>query len=725
MKHNYSTLFFSLFLFFSVSCYAQVPTRKLAKDAFNQIVRFHDTEQPAIFEVQKKILSKKESSNSISDGFVGIPVTVDKGLLDGKWHFSPKNGGNIWKLSLRIKEVKATSIYFDKFFLPEGAEMFVYNKDKTYIFGPVTAHENTLDSTFATDLVKTGDITIEVFEPIYAKNKVIINVGTAMYIDGDGDDGVDGDTQGDIKECNVNVSCSSQGNAWENESKAVAMIFDPLRQRRWCSGVLVNNACHNLSPMFLTAYHCVEWSDGVLDWGSLSPSNLNSVNHFVFRFGYKTTSCSNTSEVISMSLYGADVVADVVNSDVALFKLRQKPASNSDISYAGWSRNQTTGQVTAIHHPQGNPMKISHTDVNSSPVASKSPLSDFPTSALNFWKVFFTEGTVEGGSSGAPYFDQSHRVFATHHASSRDCIERRGNAGKFDNAWNGGLGTHLSDDPSVTTTNTIAIPYLDIPDNLCYNSPMTVVNLPQISGWSLTGASIQGAHLTNWFQSIAPDVGFSGEGFLELQLKPSGITCNDPLILRKTFNVGIAKPDVFVYNYWNCDGWIYVTNVQPGTTYNWTIRRGWQTFYYQNTSSVYLPNMGSGFGNLEYAVVASNACASTYTNGTHQLQGCNGGWYSAKPVDENTGKKHNWKMQLSPNPATNDLNVSLSDYNERQLHTLGDVKIFNMTGQVVYETKQVLEDNMRLNIQSLNNGFYILEVRGEDFATRQRFNVSR
>ena len=82
-------------------------------------------------------------------------------------------------------------------------------------------------------------------------------------------------------------------------------------------------------------------------------------------------------------------------------------------------------------------------------------------------------------------------------------------------------------------------------------------------------------------------------------------------------------------------------------------------------------------------------------------------------------------MQLSPNPVSNDLNIALSAYDERLMHTMGEMNVVNMMGQTVYQAKQVLDNNMRLNTQNLNNGFYILEIKGKGFSTRQRFNVSR
>ena len=88
-------------------------------------------------------------------------------------------------------------------------------------------------------------------------------------------------------------------------------------------------------------------------------------------------------------------------------------------------------------------------------------------------------------------------------------------------------------------------------------------------------------------------------------------------------------------------------------------------------------------------------------------------------------KTHNWTMQLSPNPVSNDLNIALSAYDERLMHTMGEMNVVNMMGQTVYQAKQVLDNNMRLNTQNLNNGFYILEIKGKGFSTRQRFNVSR
>ena len=461
----------------------------------------------------------------------------------------------------------------------------------------------------------------------------------------------------------------------------------------------------------LTATHC-------LDGGNSNPSNWS------FRFKFRNSSCGGTNTTSYASVFGATEIVrspgGTTSTDALLLQLNYKPASQSGITYAGWSRNINITGITALHHPRKHPLKVSTAPA---PTAVTDQIVGSRTLSAA-WEVAWGQNmNTQPGSSGSGYFDQDGRLVGQHSAgSSEQCTIREGLGGRFDIYWNEGFGVHLSDDPSVMTTNTIAIPYIDIPDDLCGDSPMNILNFPYSNSFPLSGGSIEGAHLTSFFQSIAPNPGYNGVGFIELQFSPPGITCNDPLILRKTFNVGIVTPEVQLYHNWDCSGWVYVTNVIPNTTYNWVVSYGGQT-YYQQGSSVYLPP-SSGSGNVYYYLEASNTCASTWVEGDRQLQGCYGP-NSAKPTDATTAKNYDWKMQLSPNPATNDLNITLSDYNERLLHTLGDVKIFNMTGQVVYQSKQVLSDNMRMNIQNLNNGFYILEVRGQDFTTRQRFNVSR
>ena len=212
-------------------------------------------------------------------------------------------------------------------------------------------------------------------------------------------------------------------------------------------------------------------------------------------------------------------------------------------------------------------------------------------------------------------------------------------------------------------------------------------------------------------------------------MQPFGVTCNDPLIVRKDFWVGLPlTPQVSFIPGVECYGWLSVDNPMPNVTYTWVVSRG-QNTYYMTGSAIYVQHLGPNYPSFSYELTATNTCGSVTVSGGGNLTNCDGPFFnspnsSSLAMTAKT-KTYNWTMQLSPNPVSNDLNIALSAYDERLMHTMGEMHVANMMGQTVYKAQQVLDNNMRLNTQNLNNGFYILEIKGEGFSTRQRFNVSR
>ena len=140
-------------------------------------------------------------------------------------------------------------------------------------------------------------------------------------------------------------------------------------------------------------------------------------------------------------------------------------------------------------------------------------------------------------------------------------------------------------------------------------------------------------------------------------------------------------------------------------------------------SAIYVPNLGPNYPSFNYELTVTNTCGSVTVSGGGNLTNCGGP--AIIGTTSSSLKAKVWKMQLSPNPVNNELTINLSEYDDYLMHTMGEMHVVNMMGQTVYQAKQVLDNNMRLNTQNLNNGFYILEIKGEGFSTRQRFNVSR
>ena len=717
MKRNYSIL---CLIFLGLTLHAQVATHIILPEDINKYSSLFSLENIKFFTAPKFDLTGVEKEDS-TDQVNGKPPRFGKsaeftlGIKDGTWQYDFKRGGRIWTLGITSSKAKAISLLFRKLSIPNGGELFIYNSDKTVVFGPVTKQETIKSERFISDLVNGDKIILELFEPIGAKDKSEIEVerllhAYKLFVN---------DNPGTILNCHRDIACP-EGNNFLDEARAVALVFDAVAGR-WCSGALLNNACQNGRPTFMSARHCLDMNgDGVVTAGErANPSN------WVFRFNYKSPSCNGGDSPYWLSILGGAVLrAEAVNSDAILVEFQNRPQSGSGITYLGWSRNINVTSAACISHPQGNVMKIAID--NQPPIIENSPLLATPNAV---WRTTWDNGTVQQGSSGGPYLDQNRRVFASVHggAAIPTCDDRFSWGGRFDMSWEGGFNAFLSDDPSVMTTNTIGIPSFNIPNELCNNVPINLTNMPP--NMSVFGGSLVGANLTGWFSGIEPQQGFNGLGHFELQFKPNGIICNDPLIIRSNFWVGPPlAPQVSFMPGVECYGWLSVDNANPTHNYNWTITRGGNT-YYVSGPAAYLNHLGPNYASVSYSVTASNTCGSVTVTGNETLTNCDGPFFnspnSSSLVMTAKTKTYNWTMQLSPNPVSNDLNIALSAYDERLMHTMGEMHVVNMMGQTVYKAQQVLDNNMRLNTQNLNNGFYILEIKGAGFSTRQRFNVSR
>jgi len=288
--------------------------------------------------------------------------------------------------------------------------------------------------------------------------------------------------------CNINANCAG-GNGWDNEKNSIAIIVvDGAEQ---CTGSLIMNSCNTNIPYFLTANHC-------LDAGNLP--------NWVFQFQTLSTDCAtNTGWREDIQFNGCTLRANSAITDFALLQLNNTPPVNSGLFYSGWSR-QTTGNTstTILHHPAGDLMKISR-DINA-PVTLNS---------LNreVWQLDLDLGIVQGGSSGAPYYNQNHQIIGQHFRRPDALILPVCNitvthGGRFNVSWTGGgtNATRLSNwlDPNnlgnITTTTT-NVANLVTPINLgnpailgagvfCNTASYSIPNLPANTTviWSVPAA---------------------------------------------------------------------------------------------------------------------------------------------------------------------------------------------------------------------------------------------
>jgi lysyl endopeptidase len=160
------------------------------------------------------------------------------------------------KFTVVTASSKSISANFDQFYLPVGAELYVYSENGEMITGPITEAENNANGFWGTWVFKGGKLTIEVKVPIENKSLLRLHISSVGYGFKDiyrTEVGSFGESQG----CNINVLCAPIGTGWENQRNSVALILD-ANSEALCSGALINNTCNLNIPFLLTANHCFD-----------------------------------------------------------------------------------------------------------------------------------------------------------------------------------------------------------------------------------------------------------------------------------------------------------------------------------------------------------------------------------------------------------------------------------------------------------------------------------
>ncbi|MFZ4400087.1 MAG: T9SS type A sorting domain-containing protein [Bacteroidales bacterium] len=363
---------------------------------------------------------------------MGILLAVEKGIHNsGSWT-TLSNGDKLWQLRIRAKGALATSLYYDRFYLPSGSRLYVYNDDKTNLIGAFTTKNNHKSGYFATELTNGDACILEYYQPFAVRDTVIINISDINFAYR-GVNVINNNKYGfgSSGSCEVNINCS-EGNLWQNEKAGVARINIRIGSvSKWCSGSLVNNTLQDFKPYLLTADHC-----------GLGASAAN-ISQWMFYFNYEASGCSNPSEegmLASQSMTGAVKVANGGNagttgSDFLLLLLNEKVPESYNPYFLGWDRSgDTSVSGVCIHHPGGDIKKIS--------TYNSTTISSAYNTALSHWKVYWDatangHGVTEGGSSGSPLFNSSGKIIGTLTGGTSDCSSQTEPDfyGKFDWHW--------------------------------------------------------------------------------------------------------------------------------------------------------------------------------------------------------------------------------------------------------------------------------------------------
>jgi PKD repeat protein len=398
------------------------------------------------FDIQKQIAA----DNQETEGMVAVPLKMGKVLPvnlnmenAGEWMDLP-DGTRIWQLTVKLPDALASMLYYDHFRIPEGGKLFIYSADKRQILGAYTHKTNASQRLFATELVRGDAFTLEYVSPaankqaiytkadlphiqitgiVYVYNYVAVyKPENKLRLAGFGNSG----------SCEVNVNCE-EGDLWQDQKKGVVKTISSIGNTTYlCSGTLINNAAQDLTPYYLSAYHC------------FADQTEAELAQTAFYFHYETETCENGEEPTDYkTLIGAELL--VMNpiegeSDGALLLLKDRIPDDYNVFFNGWdNRNVAPTSGVSIHHPAGDVKKISTYSV--APASSTWTGGNLGAYDAH-WDVRFVEtpngwGVTEPGSSGSPLFNQNGLVVGTLTGGTATCSYPYGTSqyGKLGYHW--------------------------------------------------------------------------------------------------------------------------------------------------------------------------------------------------------------------------------------------------------------------------------------------------
>ncbi len=361
---------------------------------------------------------------------IAVSVPVNRSIEESGTWTSLSGRKQIWRLKLSCAGASAMNISFSDFYLPANARLFIYNPDRSCYIGAFINSNNRNNHIFSTELIPGDAIILELETASEVRDEIRLLISEISYAYRFIPDFIT--RRGSSGDCEVNINCP-EGNDWQDQKRSVARIYVKSNGGFfWCTGSLLNNTRQDRQPLFLTADHCAP------------VPTVEDLSKWVFYFNYEAPGCENPATTPeSKTLTGATLLAhaSTVGSDFMLLKLDEDVPVYYEPYYNGWNReNLPSPDGVTIHHPAGDIKKIS---TYTSPLIS-SKWGGIPGT---HWEVTWTQtdngwGVTEGGSSGAPLFDNYGRVVGTLTGGQSDCDAIGSNGpdqpdyyGKFSYSW--------------------------------------------------------------------------------------------------------------------------------------------------------------------------------------------------------------------------------------------------------------------------------------------------
>ena len=339
-----------------------------------------------------------------------------------------ETGKELYRLVISSPGAMAMTLTYSDFFIPnDGSKLYIYNANRTALLGAYTYETHPKHGVFSNEPVQGDELILEYVPGASAEMPSLLISGIGyIYYPHIGIGSLNKTQKGfNPGEDNSDPTCQVRsgincpdGAEWQTEKAGVIqMVMYEEGYLGCCSANLLNNTNEDFAPYIISAAHCINGDNE-------KPLTIqDDLDKWTFRFHYEKPTCSNGSEGLSRgkSIIGCTVktylpITDekgTPKSDGLLLLANNKVPENYRVYYNGWDRRTPLpkGKVTGIHHPSGDAKKIC-----SSPELLGLGTWDTPGSAggkMAHFRVEFTHGDTEGGSSGSSLFDKNHLVIGT------------------------------------------------------------------------------------------------------------------------------------------------------------------------------------------------------------------------------------------------------------------------------------------------------------------------
>ncbi|PLX06595.1 MAG: hypothetical protein C0596_14830 [Marinilabiliales bacterium] len=591
MKRLYKFTLLSLtIVLFSLNIFAQNQTVK-TPDSFVHNLSIENIDHLELVPPSHDLIKSEDLIDEKNGQMMKIArlLPVDANVDNSGTWTELDNGKMIWRLHMSSNGARSSVVHFDRFKLPAGSELWVYNPDHSVILGPYTSEDNIKGEEFSIGMIYGEDLIIEYSARMEKSDdgdiipiKPDMQIAAYSYVYR-GEDMFDnrakGTGYGASDDCQVNINCS-EGDNWRDEQKGVARIYCVEGwSAGYCTGTLVNNTSNDETPYFLTADHCGTDSDA------------GDFNQWIFKFNYESSGCTATSEPSGNSVTGCTRKSrSVLNggSDFLLVELSTTATTLKNIGavYNGWSRSTSASPSgVSIHHPSGDIKKISTYTSSLSSATYNGGTGNVGATGAH-WVVYWASttnghGVTEPGSSGSPIFNNSGLVVGTLSGGLSYC-DATGDPdlyGKFSYHWNSN-GTASSEqleywlDPSSTGATTcemldpniggVVADFSGTPTLVAVGGQVSFTDLSSggtitSRSWSFPGGSPSSSTAQN------PTITYNTEGTYNVSL--TVYTSGDNDTETKTGYITVTSGGGFSYDFEDCTDFA-VDNFSPCTTYD-------------------------------------------------------------------------------------------------------------------------------------------------------------